>query len=225
MSGDAAGVFRPLGDQAVRVEFGQDISPETNARVRRFCRALARDPIPGVVEWVPAYATVAVYYQPRAIRYDALCRDLGRRLAGAQEEALSPGRVVEIPVRYGGTAGPDLEAVAAHHNLTPAQIVAWHAGPTYLVYMLGFLPGFAYLGGLPPGLATPRRDTPRPRVPAGSVGIAGAQTGVYPIESPGGWQIIGRAELRLYDPERQPPALLRPGDQVRFIPQGRHDDH
>lgn len=218
---DTASVFLPLGDQAVRVEFGREISPDIQARVRRFCAALERDPIPGVVEWTPAYATVAVYYQPSVIRYEALCAVLQERLTSRCTASLPPPQLIEIPVRYDG---PDLDFVAAYHQLRPAEVVALHAAPTYLVYLLGFLPGFPYLGGLPETLATPRRETPRPRIAAGAVGIAGAQTGVYPWESPGGWQIIGHTSLCLYDPSRQPPALLRAGDQVRFVPQESYDN-
>lgn len=216
------GIFRPLGDQAVRIEFGHAISPATNVRIRQFCQCLERDPIPGVVEWVPAFATVALFYRPHLIRYEALCRILEERLAAAVFEPLPPSRVFEIPVCYDG---PDLGHVAAFHSIGPSEVIALHAGPTYLVYFLGFLPGFPYLGGLPDALATPRRDTPRTRVPAGSIGIAGAQTGVYPLESPGGWQIIGHTSMCLYDPSRQPAALLRAGDEVRFVPQERNDDN
>ncbi len=127
-------------------------------------------------------------------------------------------RLVEIPVCYGSEYGPDLEDVAALHELTSAEVIRRHSAPPYRVQFLGFLPGFAYLSGLPPGLETPRRDTPRLSVPAGAVGIGGAQTGVYPLESPGGWQIIGRTPLILFDLNREPPALLRAGDRVRFVP-------
>ena len=140
---------------------------------------------------------------------------LGENAAAAEAPA---ERVVEIPVCYGGKWGPDLADAALHCGLTPAQLVERHSRPRYLVYFLGFLPGFAYLGGLPPELAVPRRSVPRLSVPAGAVGIAGGQTGVYPLETPGGWQIIGQTPLRLYDPSRQPPSLLALGDHVQFVP-------
>lgn len=210
--------FSPAGDLALRAAFGAEISPHINAHIRRFCYRLHAEPIRGVTEWVPGYATVTVYYRPWEIGYEALCDVLAER-AGGQPDAPSPETWgVEIPVCYGGEWGPDLDEVAAAHGLTSAQVIERHRSVDYLVYFLGFLPGFPYLGGLDPSLATPRRATPRPSVPAGSVGIAGAQTGVYPLETPGGWQIIGRTPLRLYDPDRQPPALLAAGDPVRFVP-------
>ena len=213
-------MFQPLGDGAVRVQFGTAIAPETDARIRRFCRALEQPPIPGVIEWVPAYTTIAVFYEPWVRCYAEMCALLRERLEGAKDSALPPTRLIQIPVRYGGADGPDLEDVAAYHGLTPADVIAVHASPTYLVHMLGFSPGFPYLGGLPGVLATPRLDTPRAAVPAGSVGIGGAQTGVYPSVTPGGWRIIGRTSLTLYDPARECPALLRAGDLVRFIVEG-----
>ena len=213
-----APTFLPVGDCGVRAAFGDEISPRIGRRVSRFCRRLEDAPIAGVTEWVPGYGTVTVYYQPWRITYDGLCAELWRlsRRRGPSESEAS--RLIEIPVCYGGAFGPDLEFVADSHGLSPSEVSRRHARPSYRVYFLGFLPGFAYLGGLPPSLATPRRTTPRAAVPAGSVGIAGAQTGAYPLESPGGWQIIGRTPLRLFDPNRKPPALLRAGDRVRFVP-------
>ena len=213
--------FLPLGDGGVRVSFGEDISPRLTAHIVRFCRALAADPPRGATEWVPACTTVAVYYRPHETDYAALCAELlcrARRRLPPGDAAEDAPRLVEIPVCYGGACGPDLEEVAARHCLTPAQVIRRHCAPRYCVQFLGFLPGFAYLSGLPPGLETPRRDTPRLSVPAGAVGIGGAQTGVYPLESPGGWQIIGQTPLVLFDPNREPPALLRAGDTVRFVP-------
>lgn len=210
--------FSPVGDFAVRVAFGAEISPRINDHVRRFCRRLQTGPIWGVTEWVSGYAAVTVYYRPWTIGYDDLCRALEGFVRAGADAPLPVLRRVEIPVCYGGEWGPDLDEVAAAHDLNGAQVIERHAGGDYLVYFLGFLPGFPYLGGLDPSLVTPRRATPRARVPAGAVGIAGAQTGVYPLETPGGWQIIGRTPLRLYDPDRQPPTLLAAGDQVRFVP-------
>lgn len=215
--------FAPLGDCAVRVSFAEEPGPRVTAEIVRFCRALEADPPPGVSEWVPAYTTVAVYYRPKQTGYDALCRALARlpqsRDAEEVKEFEEDGpRLVEIPVCYGGAFGPDLDNVAALHGLTPAEVIRRHSSPRYRVQFLGFLPGFAYLSGLPPSLVTPRLDTPRLTVPAGAVGIGGAQTGVYPLESPGGWRIIGRTPSLLFDPAREPPALLRAGDRVRFVP-------
>lgn len=209
--------FLPVGDGAVRVAFGTEISPAVNDSIRRFCRRLDAEPIWGVTEWVPGYATVTVYYQPWAIRYDALRGELENHVRVGVDEPPHNTCLIKIPVCYGREWGPDLDEVAAAHDLSPAQVIARHTAPSYLVYFLGFLPGFPYLGGLDAALATPRRATPRPLVPAGAVGIAGTQTGVYPLETPGGWQIIGRTPLRLYNPNRNPPALLAAGDAVRFI--------
>ncbi len=213
--------FAPLGDCGVRVSFADEPGPRVTAAIGRFCRALAAEPPGGVSEWVPASATVAVYYRPWQVDYDALCLELTRRARRRVPRSLAEEdgpRLVEIPVCYGGAFGPDLNAVAALHGLTPAQVIRRHSAPRYRVQFLGFLPGFAYLGGLPPSLVTARLDTPRHSVPAGAVGIGGAQTGVYPLESPGGWRILGRTPLRLFDPSREPPALLRAGDRVRFVP-------
>ena len=211
--------FLPLGDRGVRIKFGSEISPAINARIRRFGAALDAAPIDGLTEWVCGYAVVTIYYQPWIVSYESLCAAL-RRLSESEAvlEAAFAERVVEIPVCYGGGFGPDLEEVAARHRLTVGQVTDLHSQPLYRVYFLGFLPGFAYLGGLPPSLETPRRSSPRLGVPAGAVGIAGSQTGVYPVETPGGWQIIGQTPLRLYDPRREAPALLSAGDQVKFVP-------
>lgn len=211
--------FLPLGDCGVRMEFGGEISPAINARIRRFGAALDAAPIEGMTEWVCGYAVVTVYYRPWMIRYEDLCTALRQRLRQpGDSEAGSAERVIEIPVCYGGGFGPDLEEVAAWHGLTASQVIRRHSRPLYRVYFLGFLPGFAYLGGLTPSLETPRRSSPRPSVPAGAVGIAGSQTGVYPLETPGGWQIIGQTPLRLYDTLRETPALLSAGDRIKFIP-------
>ncbi len=211
--------FLPLGGCGVRMQFGSEISPAVSARIRRFGAALDAAPIPGTTEWVCGYAVVTVYYRPWRIGYEDLCTALRQRLRrSGEDEAGFVERVVEIPVCYGGGFGPDLEEVAAWHRLTARQVIRRHSRPVYRVYFLGFLPGFAYLGGLPRSLETPRRSSPRRGVPAGSVGIAGRQTGVYPLETPGGWQIIGQTPLRLYDPQREAPALLAAGDRVKFVP-------
>jgi inhibitor of KinA len=218
----------PLGDSALLIQLGDTIDAATHARVRAAFAALSAARLPGVTDIVPAYTGVAVHYEPlsyadssqlgdRATPYDVASRTMLDALAGLEAVAATPGRVVEIPVRYGGQDGPDLEHVARHTRLSVDEVVALHAAGEYTVYMIGFAPGFPYLGGLAPQLATPRRASPRQRVPAGSVGIAGSQTGVYPLETPGGWQIIGRTAERLFCPELDPPTLLRIGDRVRFV--------
>ncbi len=211
--------LRWAGDAAVTVEFGDRIAPAINDRVLRFARAVEAARWPGVQEAVPAYRSATVYVDPLVVRGGALLKRL-RALAARPPGGPRLGRRrIEVPVLYGGEAGPDLAALAAAAGLTPAEAAALHSSVEYRVYMLGFLPGFPYLGRVPAKLAAPRLAEPRARVPAGSVGIAGEQTGIYPLESPGGWRLIGR--LRLYDPARTPPFLLAPGDRVRFMPIGR----
>lgn len=212
--------IEPLGDRALLVHLGDTIDEATLERVREGRARLAT--LPGVRDVVAGYATIAVHYDPRLAPggglapHDAMVAAVQRALATESRAATGAPRLVEIPVRYGGADGPDLEEVARHHGIDAGEVVARHVAPTYVVHVVGFVPGFPYLGGLDPRLATPRRATPRTLVPAGSVGIGGSQTGVYPIASPGGWQLIGRTPLRLFDARREPPALLRVGDQVRF---------
>jgi len=188
--------------------------------VRAVCAALERDPVRGMIELVPSYAAVAVYYDPAACGRDpfsTITRALSERLQQLEVTTPLPGRLVEIEVRYGGAHGPDLEDVARHAALTPAEVVRAHTSVEYAVYMIGFAPGFPFLVGLPERLAMRRRDTPRLAVPAGSVAIGGGQTGIYPLETPGGWHIIGRTSVRLFRPEANPPTLLQLGDRVRFV--------
>jgi KipI family sensor histidine kinase inhibitor len=207
----------PLGDAAATIELGEALDPETNGRVRALDHDLARAPFEGFREAVPTLRSLLVLYDPGAIRFPAVERDLLSRAAG--EGAPPPaGRRHEIPTLYGGEGGPDLADVARERGLDDAALVALHSSRTYTAYMLGFTPGFAYLGLLPEALASPRRPTPRVRVPAGSVAIAGRQTAVYPVASPGGWRLIGRTSRRLFDPLRAEPALIAPGDHVRFVP-------
>ncbi len=212
-------ILREAGDSALLLELDGGIDPAVNARAIAVAGAIRGQAIPGVRDVVSTYRSVAVYFDP--LRLDVLhLRDLVVRAAGAAP-ATTHGRTIDVPVVYGGDAGPDLADVAAFAGLRPEDVIARHAGVEYRVYMLGFLPGFAYLGSVPREIAMPRRATPRPRVEAGSVGIAGAQTAVYPRASPGGWQIIGRTRLRLFDPQRMPPSVLAPGDTVRFVPASR----
>ena len=213
----------PLGDAAVLIRFGSSID-DCNPRVHAAAALLEAARPPGFLEVVPAYTTLAVHYDPPAVAriaphrlpYDTVCDALRARLADSAAAAPLEARTVEIPVCYGDAFGPDLAAVAEHAGMTVQQAARAHAAGEYRVAMLGFLPGFPYLLGLPQLLATPRRARPRLVVPAGSVGIAGGQTGIYPFDSPGGWQLIGRTPLRLFDPTAEAPARLRPGDRVRF---------
>lgn len=204
------------GDSAAVVIFGDKISPEINQKVCLFQAALERDPIEGVTETVPAYCSLMVCYNPEIILWEEMYRRLSYVGTGLISGGFSPGRLWEIPVWYGGEAGPDLSAVAQFHGLSPEEVIQIHTSRDYLVYMLGFLPGFPYLGGMDQRIAAPRLDTPRVSIPVGSVGIAGAQTGVYPIASSGGWRLIGRTPIRFYDPERSQPFLAQAGDHIRF---------
>lgn len=212
--------IQPLGDAAVRIELGEGIDPELNRRVRRACAGIERASIPGVVEWVPSYTAVTVYYRPHVVRFAQLCPRLRAAVAEAEDIDVPPAREFTLPVLYDG---PDLGFVAEHHGLDPQEVVDLHSRPDYLVYMIGFAPGFPYLGGLPEKLVTPRLEKPRLSVPAGSVGIGGAQTGVYSVESPGGWRLIGRTPIPLYDPARECPVLLEAGDRLRFRPVGAEE--
>ena len=206
----------PLGEEAWLLAFGDRIDPALHRRVTAVAEAIEAAALPGVRDVVPAYTTVGVYFD--ALNTDAAA--LGRALLGLaaatpDSAGRTDSRLVEIPVRYDG---PDLDEVASRLGLTAEDVARRHAAREYRVYLLGFAPGFAYLGELDPSLELPRRDAPRTAVPAGSVAIAGLQTAVYPLRTPGGWHLIGSTALRLYDPARQPPVLLRPGDRVRFVP-------
>ncbi len=207
-----------LGDSAVVVRLGDSMNRAVFERVRAFSRCLNEHRFPGWIEQVPAYATVTVHYDPRQISWADVRAWIEPMLHRLGEASEPPPRTVEIPVCYGGEFGEDLAFVAEHADLTPDEVIEIHSGAEYLVYMLGFAPGFPYLGGMPERITAPRRDSPRLKIPAGSVGIAGSQTGVYPIETPGGWRLIGRTPLALFRPWQDPPALLRSGDLVRFRP-------
>jgi inhibitor of KinA len=209
--------IEPLGDSAVQVVLGDAPGEPSRRRVAAAVRRLAESGLPGVIECVPGFTSLTIHYDPLQLPpAGSLDAALAHLLAHLDESAGDDGRLVEIPVCYGGEFGPDLEAVASLRGLAPGDVVALHAGAEYRVHLVGFVPGFPYLDGLDARLATPRRESPRTAVPAGSVGIGGAQTGIYPVESPGGWQLIGRTPLRLFDAHRDPPALLRAGDRIRF---------
>ena len=209
--------FVPLGDRALVVHLGDHIDTSTFRTVRALSRSLERG-LPGMVEYVPAFTTIAVYYDPLVAAQSQMQEELTRLVTGIQEGDDPPARIVEIPVCYGGEFGSDLTFVAKQAKLTPREVIEIHSSAEYLVHMIGFAPGFPYLGGMSPRIAAPRRDSPRLKIPAGSVGIAGDQTGIYPLETPGGWQLIGRTPLALFRPDEDPPTLLQAGDAVRFRP-------
>lgn len=210
--------FRLAGDRGLLAEYGDAISPEVNRKVRQVAAALEAQPLRGVIEVIPTYRSLFLLYDPMTTSPEELQAALLELEERLTEVKIPPPREVEIPVCYGGEFGPDLAFVAESHGLSPEEVIRLHCQPLYQVYMVGFTPGFPFLGGLPKELHTPRRPTPRERVPAGSVGIAGEQTGIYPIESPGGWQLIGRTPLKVFDPNRPDPFLLKAGDLVRFRP-------
>lgn len=213
----------PFGDTGVRVGFGEEIAASVHRKVRAFCHWLQREKPQGVKEWVPAYASVTVYYDPFHITYPQLRARLEQGLAQLESVELPAPRTVRIPTCYGDVYGPDLPDVARHNGLTEEDVIRIHSSREYLIYMMGFVPGFPYLGGMSERIATPRLKEPRAKIPAGSVGIAGKQTGIYPLETPGGWRIIGRTPISLFDPLHKPPIRLKAGDKIRFVPIARDD--
>jgi len=208
--------FLPAGDLAVSAELGEEISAEVNTRVRALEYLVDQKALPGVVETVPSYRSLLVYYDPSVVGYDALCAQLAALAEQATTTAMPPAREVELPCCYEGELGTDLEAAAARLGLSVDELVRLHAGAEYLVYFIGFTPGLPYMTGAPERLTIPRLDTPRVKVPAGSVAIGGTQCCIYSVESPGGFWLLGRTPVRLYDPDAAEPILLRPGDRVRF---------
>ena len=201
------------------IELEAVIDPVINERAIMLARRIRAREARGVRDVAPGYCTVGVHFDPLKIDLAALEHAIEMEFASlASLEAVADRSVIDIPVSYGGTAGPDLEAVAKFAGCTPAEVVARHSGRTYRVYMLGFVPGFAYMGRVEQSIAAPRHRVPRERVPVGSVGIAGLQTGVYPVESPGGWQLVGRTSTTMFDANRDRPSLLSAGDVVRFVP-------
>ena len=205
-----------MGDRSFLVELGEKICPDVNCRVQQLMRQLQDACLPGVRELAPGYRSLLVVFDPLAITPDHLQARSLESDAGSATAGLPPAKRVTVPVFYGGEYGPDLDAVAAHLSTSTDEVIRLHTGTIYRVYMIGFTPGYPYLGELPIELAVPRRSTPRTRVPKGSVGIAQRQTGIYPVESPGGWQIIGWTPIELFDPARPLPSLLEMGDQVKF---------
>ena len=208
--------FRTMGDRSLLVELGDEISPSVNQRVQELFTAMDMHPVDGVRELVPSYRSLLVIYDPLNISPADLKHTIRDTYHNLDQAELPEPRTIDIPIVYGGEQGPDLERVAQYHHITPQEVIDYHTRPTYRVYMIGFTPGYPYLGEVPDAISTPRRETPRILVPQGSVGIAQKQTGIYSVDSPGGWQIIGWTPVNLFDPQAQPPSLLMMGDRVRF---------
>ncbi len=207
----------PIGDAAILVKLGEEIDPTTNRAVHALEAGIRAKPLVGVTEAVPGYASLVVHYDPLQVGYADVADWLKKQVELAESQEPKAARRIEVPVRYGGEGGPDLEFVAKYHKLKPREVAEIHAGQDYLVYMMGFTPGYPYMGKLPEAIVTPRLETPRTQVKAGSVGIAGEQTGIYPVDSPGGWRLIGRTSLTLFDAAAEMPFLFAPGDRVRFV--------
>ncbi len=207
----------PSGDQGISVEFENEISEAVNGKVTSLAESLAAQDATGILEMVPTYRALLIRYDPTAVSYAELCGMVERAAVPGDGSLKQKRRIWHIPCCYGGIYGEDLGGMEAVTGLSPEEIIRIHTEPEYKIYMLGFLPGFPYLGGLDPRIAAPRLKTPRVRIPAGSVGIGGSQTGVYPIDSPGGWRLIGRTPVRFYDPESEHPILCAAGDSIRFV--------
>jgi len=205
-----------MGDRALAVELGDDISPAVSQRVQELFIAMDLIGVDGIIDLVPSYRSLLVIYNPLCQSPDAIRAVVEDIWKNPDPSRLPQPQTVKIPVVYGGEHGPDLQQVAEYHHLTPEAVIGFHTRPIYRVYMIGFTPGYPYLGELMDEIATPRRETPRILVPKGSVGIAQKQSGIYPVDSPGGWQIIGWTPIKLFDPDGQPPSRLVMGDRVQF---------
>lgn len=210
-------VFRACGERAVTVEFGDTIDPDVNDAVIRLGAALDAAPFDGMVETVPTYRSLLIVYDPLVVRGRAVERQVADRLSG-EGPAPAPPRRWRIPVHYGGAAALDLENLADEKGMTPDALIALHSGADYRVYMIGFAPGFAYLGGVPERLHTPRLTTPRQHVPAGAIGLGGQQASINSVAGPSGWRFIGQTPVRAFDPRRADPVLFRAGDRIAFYP-------
>ncbi len=218
MPGSGFPKFRVMGDRGLLAECGDRIDPEINKKVRLLTSAFDHERPAGIIEVIPAYKSLLVVYDPLLLDCESVMRTVESLEADLPQLHLPPPKTIEIPVCYGSEFGPDLEFVAQHNGLTVDDVIRMHSGTAYQLYMIGFTPGFSYLGGLPEALHTPRLETPRPVVLAGSVGIANNQTGVYAISSPGGWRIIGRTPLKLFDPASDEPFVYSAGDFIKFTP-------
>jgi len=210
--------YKNSGDHALVVEFKNEISKETNKKVRALSYLLGNEPINGILETVPTYRSLMIHYDPLVINQKALILELKKKEEKMDALKLPPPMITEIPTLYGGEYGPDLVDVANHAGMTEEEVVKIHASVEYLIYMLGFTPGFPYLGGMDPRIAAPRLENPRKIIKGGSVGIADTQTGIYSLDSPGGWKLIGWTPVSLFDPEAMHPFLLKAGDYIKFQP-------
>jgi inhibitor of KinA len=205
------------GDRALVVEFGDSIEEGINSKIRSLTLAIEREGILGIIETIPTYRSLMVIYEPMIIELGQLIDIVKSIEIKIDEMKLPQAKVIEIPTLYGGKYGPDIDFVASHNKISSDEVIKIHTSPEYLIYMIGFTPGLPYLGGMKDKIATPRLQNPRVKIPVGSVGIAGGQTGIYPIESPGGWQLIGRTPVKLYEPYRKEPILLNAGDYLKFV--------
>ncbi len=213
------------GDSSILIEFGNEINPEINRKIISLVQLIRAQQIEGVVDMIPAFCSLLVNYDPRIISYDKMQGRMRELLRMDVQAAAGSRRIFEIPVCYGGEYGPDIENIAANAGLSVEEVIRIHSSQDYLIYMLGFLPGFCYLGGLDERIHTPRLANPRVRIPAGSVGIGGSQTGIYPLDSPGGWQLMGMTPVKTYDPTREIPILVQAGDYIHFIPIDEDEYH
>ena len=215
-----------VGDRAISIDFGQVIDPIINRHIRQTIERIKELQLDGIIELVPTYCALLVEYDAMLYSYSEICNIIEPTLEEGMANTINElVTVVEVPTVYGGEFGPDLSFVASHNHLSEDEVISIHSGTDYLVYMLGFIPGFTYLGGMDPRIATPRLSSPRTLIPAGSVGIAGEQTGTYPSDSPGGWQIIGRTPVTMYDMSKAQAALLNAGDYVRYVPIDESEFH
>lgn len=211
-----------INEFSALIEFGDEINEEINKKIRAFCAYIDEHPFEGLIEYVPYFTSVSVIYEPLKIcnysPFEKVKKILADMISNIDISIIGAENIVEIPVCYGGEFGPDIEHVAKINNITVDEVIKIHSEGKYLVYMIGFAPGFPYLGGMSKKIAAPRRESPRTAIPVGSVGIAGMQTGVYPIETPGGWQLIGRTPIKLFDLKGEPKSLLKSGDIAKFYP-------